>query len=191
MKKIEKKKHNLSSEEEKSWQDEKKCHICKEVFIKSDKLSNDKRYHLDQIKELLVDNKLDPERIPSIQKVKKQKRIISILLHPDKLADASEQEKFAKQEELKLFNVNNEKLLAYLEKYCLYMEQEDDEEFDVEDELSDEEIERIKKKGWKVRDHDHWSGQYRGAAHSGCNIALRKTRKIPVIFHNLAGKFYF
>ena len=37
--------------------------------------------------------------------VKKQKRVISLLLHPDKHADASEQEKLAKQEELKHFNV--------------------------------------------------------------------------------------
>ena len=71
------------------------------------------------------------------------------------------------------------------------MDEEQDEEFEPEDDLTEEEIDRIKKKGWKVRDHDHWTGQYRGAAHSGCNIALRKTRKIPVIFHNLTGKFYF
>ena len=39
----------------------------------------------------------------------------------------------------------------------------------------------------KVRDHDHISGKYRGAAHSNCNIRLRTTYKIPVIFHNFRG----
>ena len=39
----------------------------------------------------------------------------------------------------------------------------------------------------KVRDHDHFSGKYRGAAHSKCNIAMRTVKKIPVFFHNLAG----
>ena len=33
---IEKKNHNLTPEEEKQWQEEKKCYICKEVFIKDD-----------------------------------------------------------------------------------------------------------------------------------------------------------
>ena len=39
----------------------------------------------------------------------------------------------------------------------------------------------------KVRDHDHATGKYRGAAHQTCNMRLRKTYKIPVIFHNFRG----
>ena len=134
---------------------------------------------------------MDCTNIPSLKLVNRQKRIISRQLHPDKLGDVSNEEKFAKEEELKKFNVENENLQKYLIQHELLVDEEQDEEFEPEDDLTDEEIDRIKKKGWKVRDHDHWTGQYRGAAHSGCNIALRKTRKIPVIFHNLTGKFYF
>jgi hypothetical protein len=40
----------------------------------------------------------------------------------------------------------------------------------------------------KVRDHDHYSGKYRGAAHYTCNINYNfKNYKIPVFFHNLKG----
>ena len=39
----------------------------------------------------------------------------------------------------------------------------------------------------KVRDHCHKSGKYRGAAHWSCNINLKITKKVPVIFHNLKG----
>ena len=42
----------------------------------------------------------------------------------------------------------------------------------------------------KVRDHCHFTGKYRGAAHKSCNLKLKinpgKT-KIPVVFHNLKG----
>ena len=36
----------------------------------------------------------------------------------------------------------------------------------------------------KVRDHDHYTGKYRGAAHSNCNLRYKTLREIPVIFHN-------
>ena len=36
----------------------------------------------------------------------------------------------------------------------------------------------------KVRDHDHYTGNYRGAAHSICNLRYSKQVDIPVIFHN-------
>ena len=39
----------------------------------------------------------------------------------------------------------------------------------------------------RVRDHCHFTGKYRGAAHNKCNLICRKPRVIPVIFHNLQG----
>ena len=39
----------------------------------------------------------------------------------------------------------------------------------------------------KGRDNDHLTGKYRGAAHEGCNLMLRKTYKVPVFFDNFRG----
>ena len=39
----------------------------------------------------------------------------------------------------------------------------------------------------KVRDYCHYSGLYRGAAHSSCNLQYNNICYIPVVFHNLAG----
>ena len=39
----------------------------------------------------------------------------------------------------------------------------------------------------KVRDHCHYTGVYRGAAHFGCNLRYKIPNYIPVVFHNLAG----
>ena len=41
--------------------------------------------------------------------------------------------------------------------------------------------------GEKVRDRCHITGKFRVAAHWSCNINLRLTKKVPVIFHNLRG----
>ena len=39
----------------------------------------------------------------------------------------------------------------------------------------------------KVRDHWHITGKYRGATNYSCNINLKITEKVPLIFHNLKG----
>ena len=43
----------------------------------------------------------------------------------------------------------------------------------------------------RVKDHDHYTGYYRGPAHSKCNLAYRYNTHglcyIPVVFHNLKG----
>ena len=39
----------------------------------------------------------------------------------------------------------------------------------------------------KVRDHCHYTGKYRGALHSKCNLRLKRTKTIPVFAHNLNG----
>ena len=39
----------------------------------------------------------------------------------------------------------------------------------------------------KVRDHCHYTGLYRGPAHSLCNLRHKIPSYIPVVFHNLSG----
>ena len=39
----------------------------------------------------------------------------------------------------------------------------------------------------KVKDHCHYTGRYRGAAHNKCNLDYRKPNFTPVVFHNLSG----
>src|SRR6266568_1806690 len=40
---------------------------------------------------------------------------------------------------------------------------------------------------YKVRDHCHVTGLYRGAACNKCNLKLKLRKRIPVLFHNLRG----
>ena len=40
------------------------------------------------------------------------------------------------------------------------------------------------KKYHKVRDHCHYTGKYRGAAHSICNLRYKTSKEIPIVFHN-------
>ena len=38
-----------------------------------------------------------------------------------------------------------------------------------------------------VRDHCHFTGKFRGAAHNDCNLKVKKPKFTPVFFHNLSG----
>ena len=40
------------------------------------------------------------------------------------------------------------------------------------------------KKNYKVRDHCHYTGKYRGAAHNICNLRYKVPNEIPLVFHN-------
>ena len=43
---------------------------------------------------------------------------------------------------------------------------------------------KVIKKHYKVRDHCHYTGKYRGAAHNICNLRYKIPKEIPMVFHN-------
>ena len=48
------------------------------------------------------------------------------------------------------------------------------------------------KKYHKVRDHCHYTEEYRGAVHSICNLKYSTPKKIAIVFHNGSNyDFYF
>ena len=48
-------------------------------------------------------------------------------------------------------------------------------------------LKKFQKLNPKVRDHCHYTGQYRGPAHRNCNLRYKIPSFIPIVFHNLSG----
>ena len=49
-----------------------------------------------------------------------------------------------------------------------------------------------KKKYFKVKDHCHYTGIYRGPAHDIYNLRYKTPKEIPVVFHNgSTGDYHF
>ena len=69
---------------------------------------------------------------------------------------------------------DNEKALYANEKQCYICEKE----------FYNDKNSADYKKYCKVRDHCHFTGKYRGAAHSTCNLKYKVPKDIPVVFHN-------
>ena len=46
------------------------------------------------------------------------------------------------------------------------------------------------KKHYKVKDHCHYAGKYRGAAHNICNLRYKIPKEIPIVFHNGSTYYY-
>ena len=43
----------------------------------------------------------------------------------------------------------------------------------------------------KVKDHCHYTGKFRGAAHSKCNLNYKVQKEIPIIIHNATYDTHF
>ena len=68
-------------------------------------------------------------------------------------------------------NYNNQKVCYICKK-----------EFNNNDTAESSSLER--KKNYKVRDHCHYTGKYRGAAHNICNLRYKVPKEILIVFHN-------
>ena len=79
------------------------------------------------------------------------------------------------------------RITSFPEKKMIFGEKEN-ERFDKETKcwICNGEFDGDVKNG-KVRDHCHFTGRYRGAAHKICNFFYRKPNFTPVEFHNLSG----
>ena len=77
-------------------------------------------------------------------------------------------------------------IIKYKFNKSLRMTKEDENDFQKAD-ICHIYAKKYSDKDIRVRDHCHITGNYRGSAHQDCNLNLRLTNKIPVVFHNLRG----
>ena len=78
--------------------------------------------------------------------------------------------KIINYEKKKMIPLTTEEKINYNEQEICYTCKK---EFDASD-----------KKNYKVRDHCHYTGKHRGAAHNICNLRYKIPKEIPVVFHN-------
>ena len=77
------------------------------------------------------------------------------------------------EEEDKSYEEQN---VCHICKKKFYLDENDENENDENDSDNNE-------KYRKVKDHCHYTGKFRGAAHNYCNLRYKVPREIPVVFH--------
>ena len=81
------------------------------------------------------------------------------------------------------------KMTANIPNRCIIFKDKEREQFKKETRcwICKGEFDDKDKNKKKVKDHCHFTGRYRGAAHNKCNLDYRKPNFTPVVFHNLSG----
>ena len=90
--------------------------------------------------------------------------------HASKIIDYEKKKMIPLTTEEKIYH--NKQKLCYISK----------KEFNNNDTAGLSSLER--KKNYKVRDHCHYTGKYRGAAQNICNLRYKVPKEIPIVFHN-------
>ena len=95
--------------------------------------------------------------------------------------------KYLKEHAMRIINYEKKKIIPLTkeekinyndQKVCYICKKE----FDTIDTAGPSSLER--KKNYKIRDHFHYTGKYRGAAYNICNLRYKVPKETPVVFHN-------
>ena len=191
---------SLTAKEEEEFQNARECWICGESDFSEPLPANIKKAkrknphctnHLKILGPFLGECEMEKTRIPSIKEVSNRRKEIVLELHPDKNSHLDEKTRKDKEEKCKKILSSFQILKDYIIKQKLDDAATSDQSEEWEHCIDEKDISKYKRKilkdHMKVRDHDHFNGKFRGAAHSKCNIKLRvkrKNAKIPVFFHN-------
>ena len=95
-------------------------------------------------------------------------------------------EKFCKdlrEHSTKIINYEKKKIIPLTTKEKIYHNKQS-VCYICKKEFGNNDTARNDKKQQKVRDHCHYTGKYRGAAHNICNLGCKIPKEIPVVFHN-------
>ena len=83
------------------------------------------------------------------------------------------------------------KIINHKKKVIILLTKEEKESYEkqqicyiCEEEFVQIKIKKNLKKSKKSDIHDHYTGKYRRAAHSICNLQYKIPKEIPVVFHN-------
>ena len=81
---------------------------------------------------------------------------------------------------------NATKIINYEKKEMIPLTKKEEEIYNNQNAcyICKKEFDKSDKKNQKVRDHCHYSGKYRGAAHNICNLGYKIPKEIPIVFHN-------